>query len=134
MIRPPPKSTRTDPLFPVTTLFRSVDDLRQLKIGIIIVEGGQICTKPPVGGRKLQPRFIGPDRFGVEGRKVDAKVETAALVTLGHGSVEQHVVARRELAADLRRASIVRRFRRPRETRQLEGGSIRRIVAGSEEK
>src|SRR3546814_14527592 len=80
---------------------------------IIIVEGGQICTKPPVGGRKLQPRFIGPDRFGVEGRKVDAKVETAALVTLGHGSVEQHVVARRELDAELRRESIVRRFRRP---------------------
>src|SRR3546814_7068306 len=29
MIRPPPRSTRTDPLFPSTTLFRSLDEGQQ---------------------------------------------------------------------------------------------------------
>src|SRR3546814_16698325 len=33
MIRPPPRSTRTDPLFPYTTLFRSLDEA-DVAIGI----------------------------------------------------------------------------------------------------
>src|SRR3546814_15052903 len=39
MIRAPPRSTRTDPLFPYTTLFRSRDDRRtraqRLEVGIV---------------------------------------------------------------------------------------------------
>src|SRR3546814_1577922 len=41
MIRRPPRSTRTDPLFPYTTLFRSLDvglDLRLLRLG----QGAQV--------------------------------------------------------------------------------------------
>src|SRR3546814_10705934 len=34
MIRRPPRSTRTDPLFPYTTLFRSVHEKRDLRVEI----------------------------------------------------------------------------------------------------
>src|SRR3546814_14794313 len=33
MLRPPPRSTRTDTLFPYTTLFRSLPRLRRLDVG-----------------------------------------------------------------------------------------------------
>src|SRR3546814_760527 len=36
MIRPPPRSTRTDTLFPYTTLFRSVGHLRRANIGLYL--------------------------------------------------------------------------------------------------
>src|SRR3546814_17050261 len=45
MIRPPPRSTRTDTLFPYTTLFRSLDDL---------AAGGEARL-----GRALQQRMVG---------------------------------------------------------------------------
>src|SRR3546814_6487975 len=40
MIRRPPRSTRTDTLFPYTTLFRS-DDAAHLEIGIVLRQSGQ---------------------------------------------------------------------------------------------
>src|SRR3546814_3424960 len=52
MIRRPPRSTRTDTLFPSTTLFRSLDD------GEVICESAAICRyfealqpDPPLFGR-----------------------------------------------------------------------------------
>src|SRR3546814_5984922 len=35
MIRRPPRSTRTDTLFPYTTLFRSVQDVRRKIVGVL---------------------------------------------------------------------------------------------------
>src|SRR3546814_5299057 len=39
MIRRPPRSTRTDTLFPYTTLFRSTDDGRLHRPGVVDPEG-----------------------------------------------------------------------------------------------
>src|SRR3546814_14130757 len=60
MIRRPPRSTRTDTLFPYTTLFRSIVAQRQLLIGIIAahqpVDHAAEC-------RSLQTQFL---REGLE--------------------------------------------------------------------
>src|SRR3546814_5051452 len=40
MIRRPPRSTRTDTLFPYTTLFRSIGGVRLHKVGRIGLRGG----------------------------------------------------------------------------------------------
>src|SRR3546814_8142407 len=45
MIRRPPRSTRTDTLFPYTTLFRSPQELTELPRSLIIVGGGYIALK-----------------------------------------------------------------------------------------
>src|SRR3546814_11042584 len=44
MIRRPPRSTRTDTLFPYTTLFRSVENERNVRVGIITGAGGHFCA------------------------------------------------------------------------------------------
>src|SRR3546814_4162469 len=44
MIRRPPRSTRTDTLFPYTTLFRSLDPLRVLALDL----GGELDQRLPV--------------------------------------------------------------------------------------
>src|SRR3546814_5522379 len=56
MIRRPPRSTRTDTLFPYTTLFRSV---------------GDVCNTP---GRSLYVRLVAsPDGLGAAGKWTDAQ-------------------------------------------------------------
>src|SRR3546814_14503362 len=58
MIRRPPRSTRTDTLFPYTTLFRSrdePDDVRDLRHGQDIVRsaaGGEPCPWARIGRRR----------------------------------------------------------------------------------
>src|SRR3546814_12646003 len=39
MIRRPPRSTRTDTLFPYTTLFRSMLELAELGLGYVVMTG-----------------------------------------------------------------------------------------------
>src|SRR3546814_2162530 len=51
MIRRPPRSTRTDTLFPYTTLFRSVglqarDDLGRDVVLDLLVVGGDVAARP----------------------------------------------------------------------------------------
>src|SRR3546814_2944390 len=49
MIRRPPRSTRTDTLFPYTTLFRSVDSstfVHNTAAGVATTAGGAICVYP----------------------------------------------------------------------------------------
>src|SRR3546814_6929093 len=62
MIRRPPKSTRTDTLFPYTTLFRSVEaDLLQNLVGV--VDGLRLRPLEHVDRRLddvLQHRHVGP--------------------------------------------------------------------------
>src|SRR3546814_12442464 len=62
MIRRPPRSTRTDTLFPYTTLFRSVAvDLEQLAghldVGEVLAEAGQVL---PVDGAAVAVEQAGP--------------------------------------------------------------------------
>src|SRR3546814_15646414 len=48
MIRRPPRSTRTDTLFPYTTLFRSLRDVRDARGGPPILHYGRVCDALPV--------------------------------------------------------------------------------------
>src|SRR3546814_13700357 len=45
MIRRPPRSTRTDTLFPYTTLFRSYDDLRPFVRRLMTQMEEDLCTR-----------------------------------------------------------------------------------------
>src|SRR3546814_16718745 len=56
MIRRPPRSTRTDTLFPYTTLFRSLRDVRDARGGPPILHYGRVCDALPV--KKPERRVI----------------------------------------------------------------------------
>src|SRR3546814_17212345 len=60
MIRPPPRSTRTDTLFPYTTLFRSMDD------------GVSALDQSPKAARKVQ-RALDPDDAGLGGLRLSGQ-------------------------------------------------------------
>src|SRR3546814_1686671 len=63
MLRPPPRSTRTDTLFPYTTLFRS---LSRLLLGRRIVARGRVVGRRIVGRRRRRRAVVG--RRGLIGR------------------------------------------------------------------
>src|SRR3546814_4703344 len=51
MIRRPPRSTRTDTLFPYTTLFRSLPTIRSRRAGVIAARGaGAKARREVLGG------------------------------------------------------------------------------------
>src|SRR3546814_14807866 len=60
MIRRPPRSTRTDTLFPYTTLFRSVGECRAAGIGLGAIYRGVRGRCPRCGGAKLFRAFLKP--------------------------------------------------------------------------
>src|SRR3546814_21076651 len=64
MIRRPPRSTRTDTLFPYTTLFRSDDAVRQGDSFEFVSPNGQtvIFYDPPASRQKVAA-LRGPDLF-----------------------------------------------------------------------
>src|SRR3546814_6841980 len=71
MIRRPPRSTRTDTLFPYTTLFRSGRHIQPAHIPAGRKSGGAIMTRPDVDqwvrvlreeGYCIIPGLIAPDR------------------------------------------------------------------------
>src|SRR3546814_3137107 len=55
MIRRPPRSTRTDTLFPYTTLFRSSDGVA-VERGSVAAESGGVAEKSGSGGEKSGTR------------------------------------------------------------------------------
>src|SRR3546814_7644787 len=96
MIPPPPRSTRTDTLFPSTTLFRSADVARpaeQPKAGVVVVQGivgvnkhvrgvadgfakdGYLAVAPAMFDR-VTPRIeLGYDKDDVaQGREIRSKI------------------------------------------------------------
>src|SRR3546814_15423303 len=68
MIRRPPRSTRTDTLFPYTTLFRSVD--REIDVERLTLEPVVPVVKTRGRDPVAQPVEIAPD-IGVEQRRPD---------------------------------------------------------------
>src|SRR3546814_19607967 len=67
MIRRPPRSTRTDTLFPYTTLFRSIGGVRLHKVGRIGLRGGDrgldaaetdALFGPDIGFQPQRPRRV----------------------------------------------------------------------------
>src|SRR3546814_14960115 len=63
MIRRPPRSTRTDPLFPYTTLFRSDETritLRQQRVAAAQVKGVALLVMPGYRQAELQ-RLLGTE-------------------------------------------------------------------------
>src|SRR3546814_20164936 len=73
MIRLPPRSTRTDTLFPYTTLFRSAMAGERLKApGFTEVSG--VCTRPGWRGRGFAAELL-----GLVARRIAARGETPFL-------------------------------------------------------
>src|SRR3546814_4229154 len=71
MIRRPPRSTRTDTLFPYTTLFRSVATRRLMKRTFSRQGAARAVTRffrpilttvPPGSAERILARLIGPER------------------------------------------------------------------------
>src|SRR3546814_14403759 len=93
MIRRPPRSTRTDTLFPYTTLFRSITGIGQgyltatpLQLAIMtarIVNGGRavppglVQGEPPVGGTGVPQESRS---LGVDSRRLDLMREAMVRV------------------------------------------------------
>src|SRR3546814_3089744 len=71
MIRRPPRSTRTDTLFPYTTLFRSDRGFDQQP------RGGALDHLRPAGPRGV-PQHLPPAALGADRRRADARAEDDA--------------------------------------------------------
>src|SRR3546814_3630331 len=89
MIRRPPRSTRTDTLFPYTTLFRSAGGLAVLErqIGATRSQHENLRTAVLVDENLTRARFLGlrhqeidDDRLAAPGRANDQRVANVALV------------------------------------------------------
>src|SRR3546814_1450369 len=76
MIRRPPRSTRTDTLFPYTTIFRSVGDARRLRRGIRQQQGSDRAVRAAAIGQRLA------------GRLVDRRLRGGEPLALGIGQLE----------------------------------------------
>src|SRR3546814_11822237 len=76
MIRRPPRSTRTDTLFPYTTIFRSVGDARRLRRGIRQQQGSDRAVRAAAIGERLA------------GRLVDRRLRGGEPLALGIGQLE----------------------------------------------
>src|SRR3546814_8884766 len=100
MIRRPPRSTRTDTLFPYTTLFRSllVTDVEQL---VLVVRAGQFerverVVEDDRAGRRVEPHVLVPELDQV--RLVDVEhvadeAHAALIAQFGGGEVAEAAAA-----------------------------------------
>src|SRR3546814_9226480 len=90
MIRRPPRSTRTDTLFPYTTLFRSKTTVHQLRLEAYFI---------------VKQRLLFDGRVGIEdgARKM---WRASRLITLGDVRVEKDVLARFEIDPDAPRSAV----------------------------
>src|SRR3546814_17064301 len=90
MIRRPPRSTRTDTLFPYTTLFRSKTTVHQLRLEAYFI---------------VKQRLLFDGRVGIEdgARKM---WRASRLITLGDVRVEKDVLDRFEIDPDAPRSAV----------------------------
>src|SRR3546814_18227875 len=82
MIRRPPRSTRTDTLFPFTTLFRSADHLQ----GMIRIQVNGFAAGLGMGADGRMDHVVGFLIFAVE--RADAERIAAAIAEIGIASVD----------------------------------------------
>src|SRR3546814_6323171 len=92
MIRPPPKSTRTDTLFPYPTLFRSTCartrpfiNLRSqdvVQAGMVVALGTHLYV-PKVGGMRLEFPLLVTDKGG-EARSEEHTSELQSLMRISY--------------------------------------------------
>src|SRR3546814_5016278 len=66
MIRRPPRSTRTDTLFPYTTLFRSVDDNVVLVVDHLAAESPHQPVGPRTVADRIAERHAGRRALGMQ--------------------------------------------------------------------
>src|SRR3546814_9154893 len=97
MIRRPPRSTRTDTLFPYTTLFRSVDATRAALVGVSLATApGRACYIPiGHGGDGLlseAPKQLPRDLVLAKLRPL---LEDEATLKIGHNLKYDLIVLRR---------------------------------------
>src|SRR3546814_13520039 len=71
MIRRPPRSTRTDTLFPYTTLFRSYPLARKLPLRAAAGDGGVWTAVHPSQNSKLQEKARPEPRFPLTALRVE---------------------------------------------------------------
>src|SRR3546814_14777810 len=69
MIRRPPRSTRTDTLFPYTTLFRSLE-----RAGIGVIDAGLLGCQPVFDDLIFDP-FVGQRASGIEAERFEVAGE-----------------------------------------------------------
>src|SRR3546814_7953832 len=124
MIRRPPRSTRTDTLFPYTTLFRSLDAFREPVRVLLDISGAKAQTKRWGWVKKGAPIIVevGPrdvaggnvavirrDRLYQESGKLNSAFVprgdfiAAAVATLGEIQDNLHAEAKERLHANIRR-------------------------------
>src|SRR3546814_5864568 len=88
MIRPPPRSTRTDTLFPYTTLFRSLAQLRAADVVALEAEGGIAAGSQGAGQgdrrRAAQQRAAVKGKHGHEARSEEHTSELQALMRISY--------------------------------------------------
>src|SRR3546814_4149211 len=100
MIRRPPRTTRTDTLFPYTTLFRSVEEVRDayadrdaLKISVFMNVFNVHSNRSPVSGTVQSVNYFAGQFFNAALDKASLQNErNATVVHTPHG----HVVTRSE--------------------------------------
>src|SRR3546814_18473532 len=100
MIRRPPRSTRTDTLFPYTTLFRSFDDAGEhVPVTVLELEGCQVVAQRTVDADGYTAVQLGAGKAKVKnvtqpmrGHYAKAKVEPKMrLVEIGRASCRERV-------------------------------------------
>src|SRR3546814_19361652 len=100
MIRPPPRSTRTDPLFPSTTLFRSLDEGQQGRLRFQLSAPVRHQHGWPrgecAGGKCLLHHVRGRQWIGA-GRRVVALHAPAANAPARQQLLVRHALRRKDL-------------------------------------
>src|SRR3546814_7775308 len=86
MIRRPPRSTRTDTLFPYTTLFRSAEERRQDHVATIFPFSASLrrftSSEPGAGGEARHPRIVGIG--SMRGRSEEHTSELQSLMRISY--------------------------------------------------
>src|SRR3546814_14340720 len=98
MIRLPPRSTRTDPLFPYTTLFRSVVDLAVARLDQLAGQPGDGAVVEHLGAERACQRQPVTERsdivveFGQARRLGNAMAAPQQLAGADDGTVAPHAI------------------------------------------
>src|SRR3546814_2488778 len=104
MIRRPPRSTRTDTLFPYTTLFRSPGAVRAIEIILRPVPSDRrhrLCHPPAVAGQRAELLIDALDQFGRRRRAaIGNRLQRGEVVVGAVGMFDELPGDRRHAAGD----------------------------------